>query len=359
MIWQEPPRGGSAPAELWARSGLEQIQAMIAWTVPAPPIHHLTGMMPTSAREGEVDFQMPATGWLASPSGFILGGVLGVLADGPLGSAIQTTFPPGTPYTTSELSMSFLRPAVADGRMLRSRGRLVQAGRSLALSEATVADADGRDLAHCTSRCFIFPAVDVPSPPPPLPPLEPPVYDAPDPYLRPVEGEPLDPEVWRTLSGMEIMRGLIDGTLPAPPIHHLTGQHPVAAEEGSCTFVMPATGWLPSPTGFVEGGTLVMLADAALASAAQTTVAAGMAVAPADITVKFIRPVAPDGSELRAVARVVHRGRTTAVCEAQILNAEGKVVCVALGSAMILNEPLVGGREPTLPPPASRSGLRA
>jgi uncharacterized protein (TIGR00369 family) len=317
---------------------------MIAWEVQPPPIHHLTGMQPTSAREGTADFQMPATGWLASPSGFILGGVLAVLADGPLGSAIQTTLGPGTPYTTSELSMSYLRPAVADGRTLTSRGRLVHAGRSLALSEATVADADGRDLAHCTSRCFIFGALDVPSPPPPLPAFEPPAFETPDPYMRPVEGEPVAPERFREMSGLEIMRGLIDGSLPSPPIHFLTGQRPVAAEEGSCTFAMPASGWLPSPTGFVEGGTLVMLADAALISAAQTTVPAGTAVAPADITVKFIRPVLPDGGELRATARVVHRGRTTAVAEAHIHNAQGKLVCTAMGSALILP-----GRDMTSP----------
>ncbi len=95
MIWTEPPRGGSAPLELFARDGLEQLQTMIRWEVQPPPIHHLTGMKPTSAREGTADFQMPASGWLASPSGFILGGVLAILADGPLGSAIQTTLPPG------------------------------------------------------------------------------------------------------------------------------------------------------------------------------------------------------------------------------------------------------------------------
>ena len=354
MIWEEPPRGASAPFELFARSGLEQLRTMVRWELAPPPVHHLTGMKPTSAREGTVDFQMPATEWLASPSGFILGGVLAILADGPLGSAIQTTLPPGTPYTTSELSMSFLRPAIADGRTLTSRGQLVHAGRSLALSEATVADADGRDLAHCTSRCYIFPAIDVPSPPPPLPAWEPQEFDTPDPYLRPVEGEPLPASCWSEMSGLEIMRGLIDGSLPSPPIHFLTGQRPVAAEEGSCTFAMPASGWLPSPTGFVEGGALVMLADAALVSAAQTTVPAGTAVAPADITVKFIRQVKPDGGELRATARIVHRGRTTAVAEAHVHNAEGKLVCFAIGSQMILKGPLVGGREPTLPPPASR-----
>ena len=336
MIWQEEPRGASPHPALWARPGIEQMRALIAGEGPQPPIHHLTGMRPTAIGDGTSEFQMPATAWLAGPSGFILGGVLAILADGPLGCAIQSRLPPGTPYTTAELSMSYLRPPVADGRTLTARGRLVHIGRSLALSEVMVTDADGRDLAHGTSRCFVFPPQDVPDPPPPLPAFEEPAYDTPSPFRRPAEGEVTPAEAWREHSGLELLQGWIDGTLPRPPISHLTGQRPVAAMEGEASFQMPATGWLPSPTGLVEGGTLVMLADAALSSAVQTTVPAATAFAPADITVKFIRPVPPDGRELTATGRVIQRGRTLAVAEAQIHNADGKLVCAAIGSSIIL-----------------------
>jgi uncharacterized protein (TIGR00369 family) len=142
MIWQEPVRGGTPPPELWARPGCEQIQEMIDWNVGPPPIHYLTGMRPTAIGEGTCTFEGPASPWLAGTAGFILGGTLAILADGPLGCAIQSLLPPGTPYTTAELSMSFLRPAVADGRPLKATGRVVHAGKSLALSEVMVTDAD-------------------------------------------------------------------------------------------------------------------------------------------------------------------------------------------------------------------------
>ena len=344
MVWEEPARGATLPRELGARAGLEQVGAMIDGLVAPPPIHHLTGMRPTAAGPGTCDFEMPATGWLASPSGFILGGVLAVLADGPLGCAIQTELGPGTAYTTAELSMSYLRPAVPDGRTLTARGRAVHVGRSLALSDVIVSDADGRDLAHGTSRCYVFAPVEVPSPPPPLPPLEPEPHATASPFERRHEGEAIPSEVWEQRSGLEILRGFIDGSLPAPPICHLTGQRPVVAEEGSATFVMPASPWLPSPTGFVEGGALVMLADAALATAVQTTVPANTAFAPIDITFKFLRPVLPDGGELTATARVVHRGRSMAVAEAHVHDSAGKLVGVAVGSAIIL-----AGRDMTVP----------
>jgi uncharacterized protein (TIGR00369 family) len=315
---------------------------MIAGDVVAPPIHYLTGMEPTAAGPGTAEFQMPATRWLTSPSGFILSGALAVLADGPLGCALQTELGPSTGYTTAELSMSYLRPPIADGRTLTARGRAVHVGRSLGLTEVMVTDADGRDLAHGTSRCYIFPHPGgTDTAPTPVAGAQ----DGPPPFERAAEGEATPAEVWLEYSGLEVLRRLIDGSQPAPPITHLTGLRPIAAEEGSCTFLMPASGWLPSPSGLLEGGTLVMLADAAMASAVQTTIPAATAFAPVDNTVKFLRPVPPDGRDLTATAKVVHRGRTIAVAEAQIRNADDKLVCTAISSIMILP----GRRDVTAP----------
>ena len=340
MVWEEPPRGGSPPPELWSRPGLQLLQAMVDGNVVSPPIHYLTGMRPTAVGPGTAEFQMPATRWLTSPSGFILSGALAVLADGPLGCALQTRLGPNTAYTTAELSMSYLRPPFADGRTLTARGRAVHVGRSLGLTEVMVTDADGRDLAHGISRCYVFPHPGGPA----MGETERPEDQSPPPFEREPVGEATPAEVWREHSGLEVLRRLIDGSQAAPPVTHLTGLRPVAAEEGGCTFVMPATGWLPSPSGMVEGGTLVMLADAAMASAVQTTIPPATAIAPIDNTVKFLRPVPPDGRDLTASAKVVHRGRTIAVAEAQIRNADGKLVCTAISSVMILP-----GRDMTAP----------
>lgn len=336
MILDEPPRGAFFAPEMLGLSGLEQMQVAIEGRAVKPPIHHLTGMRPTEVGPGTSTFTMPSTGWLATPYGVINGGILAALADGPLGCSIQSNLPPGTIYTTSELSMSYLRPAFPDGRTLTAKGRVIHAGRSLALSEAVVTDGDGRELAHATSRCFIFPPAQPPLPKPvDLPILEDPAYDTPDPYLREPEGAVLGAEV-EALSGAELWRRCVAGELPRPPIYHLTGAQPVAAGEGTTTWTMPASPWLCSPTGFVEGGFLVYLADSAIATASSTLVPAGTASAPIDITVKFVRPAPPDGRDLTAVGRVVNHGRSISVATADIVNADGKLVATAIGSSMLL-----------------------
>ena len=101
-------------------------------------------------------------------------------------------------------------------------------------------------------------------------------------------------------------------------------------------FRMPASGWLASPLGTVEGGITACLADVTMACAVQTTVPAGSADAPTDLRVQFLRPVPPDGRQLTCRAAVVHRGRGLAVARAEVTNADQKLVALANASAMIL-----------------------
>lgn len=336
MLWEEPVRGGFAEPGLLALPGIDQLRSIFKRNGPIPPIAHLTGLRPTDFSVGGASFILPATGWLRSPMGPIPGGMLALPADGALGCAIQTGLPPATPYTTSELSMNFIRPAGVESESFVARGRLVHGGRSLALSEASVVDARGRLLAFASSRCFVFPPLESVAPPPSMEPIEPVAYDTPDPYLRPVEGNVLGREVWSERSGLDVLLGHISEELPGPPLFHLTGLRPVAAEAGRCSFVLPASGWLTSPTTMIQGGFLALLADVTLASAVQTLLPPATAYATVDVKVNFLRPAIPDGSDLVAHAKVTHRGRNLAVGRGEIVNSAGKRVCLMTGTMHIL-----------------------
>jgi uncharacterized protein (TIGR00369 family) len=302
-----------------------------------PPIHHLTGLRPVDASPGSSSFRMPASPWLQTPlAGYFPAGIMAWVADAPLGGSILSTLPPGKLLATSDLTMSYLRPPGLDSESLRARSKLIHAGRSLGLSEVTIEDGNGRLLGHGTSRCFLF---DWPGPIPgePEEAYETPVYDTPDPYLRrPVEGETLPAEIWDNQSGLDILRGFISGELPSPPIAHLTGIKWLTAEDGEATLGVPASPWLSSPAGTVYGGAIALIADTALTGAVQSTVPAATAYSPLDLRVNFLRPVMPDGRDLIARAKVIHRGRTLAVASGSIVNADGKQVAAMMGSTLIL-----------------------
>ena len=80
-----------------------------------------------------------------------------------------------------------------------------------------------------------------------------------------------------------------------------------------------------------------MLADTALSCAIIASTPAGTAVAAMDLKVNYLRPAPADGRDLRAHGRVRHVGRTIAVAESEVTNADGKTAALATGSAMIRN----------------------
>jgi uncharacterized protein (TIGR00369 family) len=337
-VWREDPRGGYPNPALLGLPGHDRLRRWLRSQVPAPPLTRLTGARITGVGSGTAGADMPASGWLLNSAGVIGGGTLAIVADIAFGCSIETELPAATPYTTAELSMTFLRPARPPGT-ISAGGQAIHVGRSVALSEAFLIDErTDRLIAHGTSRCAVLPALDPPPPPPgDLPPVEPePNLDS-DPFRRPPpEGAVLRQEVFDRLGGAEILKRQLRGELPRPPISHLTGIEPTGYGDGTATLRLPCTQWLASPAGTVQGGMIAMLADTAMAIAMHTTTPPGTALAGLDLKVNYLRPVSPDGRDLTARASVIHAGRTIAVTEAAIENADRKPVALATGSSMYL-----------------------
>lgn len=340
--WQEPPRGGHPPPTALTMSGADQLRSLLAGRIPQPPISRLTGMHLVESGDGAAAFALPMTGWLRASPGAISIGPLVMPADAAMACAIQTVLPPHTPFLTSELSLRLLAPARPTGT-LTAHGRLIKARTSVALAEASLIDADNQLIAHGTSLCLIAPQLAPASWPPDTDPpdaREPPAAtggDEPDPWQRPSNGGILDQAVWEQRSGLEILESLLTGELPPPPIHHLTGLTLTAAGPNRAVFALPATEWLTAPPpGRVQGGGVALLAEAALTAAIQTTVPAATALAPIDLKINYLRPLAADGRVATAHGEVIHAGRRIAVGNSEVLDADGRRIAVATGSAMLL-----------------------
>ena len=63
----------------------------------------------------------------------------------------------GEAYTTAEFKVNFMRPVTAGTGEVICEGRVIHRGRSLAVSEATLKDKNGKLLAFATETCSIFP----------------------------------------------------------------------------------------------------------------------------------------------------------------------------------------------------------
>jgi uncharacterized protein (TIGR00369 family) len=339
-IWEEAPRGVAGDVTILALDGLTRMRAAVAGRMAAPPINRLIGLMPIEAHPGTATFRVPATPWLATPTGFFGAGSMALAADAALASAIMTTQAAGWMVTTSDLSLNFVRPVCVRSGAIVARARVSYAGRSLGLAEALVEGGDGRVLGHATTRCFLFDtgvrdggagATDA------TPRATGADELSVDPYLRPVRGTTVPDTVWAERSGLEVIQGIRSGELPAPPVSRLFGLRLVSAEAGRLQAEFPATGWLAGPGGAAYGGALAHHIDIALSLAVQTTLPPATVYSPLDLKVDFLRPIVPDGSTVHIEARVLHSGRSLAVASAEAFTAEGKRAVVAMGSTLIVH----------------------
>jgi uncharacterized protein (TIGR00369 family) len=77
------------------------------------------------------------------------------------------------------------------------------------------------------------------------------------------------------------------------------------------------------------------LLDTAAGCAVQTTTAAGEGYTSLDLNTKFVRPVTIASGRLRCEGAVLARGRRTALAEARLLDAAGRLVAHATSSCLI------------------------
>ena len=101
---------------------------------------------------------------------------------------------------------------------------------------------------------------------------------------------------------------------------------------------LPIRDELRQPFGLMHGGVMSTLVESVCSRATAGAVFEdGMAALGQSIDVSFIRPVTEGSVEVRAKAR--HRGRTTWIWEAEVLNDEGKLCALARMTIAVRRRP--------------------
>ncbi len=150
---------GTIPYEDLANyAGIELLQRIIDGKYPAPPIGAALNYALTEVSEGRAVFRGMPSERLLNPLGTVHGGWAATLLDSALACAVQTLLKKGEAYTTAEFKVNLTRPILPSTGEVVCEGRVVHKGRTLAVSEATLKDRDGKLLAFGTETCSIFPA---------------------------------------------------------------------------------------------------------------------------------------------------------------------------------------------------------
>jgi uncharacterized protein (TIGR00369 family) len=143
------------------------------------------------------------------------------------------------------------------------------------------------------------------------------------------------PETLKSRSGLDFLRGIIEGTLPQPPITATLGYRLVAAAPGFAAFEGEPEWRHYNPLGSVHAGFAETLLDSCMACAVHTTVEKGFGYTTLELKVNLVRAITDKTGKVRAEGRVLHAGRRTATAEGKLFDAGGTLLAHGTTTCLI------------------------
>lgn len=139
----------------------------------------------------------------------------------------------------------------------------------------------------------------------------------------------------RAMSGIDLLRAMVAGDLPAPPISQALGMFLVEVEKGRAVFEARPGPHLFNPLGSIHGGVALTLIDSAAGCAVHTELGAGIGYTTVETKTNFVRPV-PSQGVVRCEGRVLSRGRQIATAEAYLRSEDGKLLAHGTSTLIVL-----------------------
>jgi uncharacterized protein (TIGR00369 family) len=157
-------------------------------------------------------------------------------------------------------------------------------------------------------------------------------------------------EVMAKMPGIDFVRGIFEGRLPAPPI--MQGVKPFDCTVEPGVVVLHATPGLQhyNPIGSVHGGYAAILLDSAMGLSIHSMLPAGMGYITLEFKISFIRSMTTETGTVRTEGRTLNIGRRAATAEARITDTSGRLLAHATTTCLIFE--IAGGpkeREPRTP----------
>lgn len=149
-----------------------------------------------------------------------------------------------------------------------------------------------------------------------------------------------DPEpgarVGRTMSGLDYLKAIQEGTIPAPPIAVLMDMSIVETSEGRVVFAAQPAEYHYNPLGTVHGGFAATLLDSAMGCAVQSTLPAGTGYTTLELKVNYLRPMTRETGPVLCEGKVIHVGGRIATAEGRLIDADGKLYAHGTTTCIVL-----------------------
>jgi uncharacterized protein (TIGR00369 family) len=153
------------------------------------------------------------------------------------------------------------------------------------------------------------------------------------------------------MTGLDYLKAIVAGTLPAAPIARVLGFALSEIEPGRAVFEIEPMEFHYNPIGSVHDGVACTLLDSAMGCAVHTTLPAGTGYTTAELKVNLVRAITAATGLLSAEGKVIHRGNRIATAEGFFrdrhgrLYAHGTTTCLILARANDKDPPAEGMRD--------------
>jgi uncharacterized protein (TIGR00369 family) len=146
-------------------------------------------------------------------------------------------------------------------------------------------------------------------------------------------------EIMASMTGIDFVRAIFSGKLPAPPIMQTIEPFDSTAEPG--IVVMHSTPGFRhyNPIGSVHGGYAATLLDSVMGLAVHTMLPPGTGYTTLEFKISFIKGMTEDTGTVRSEGRTLNVGRRTATAEARITDGKGRLLAHATTTCLVFEIP--------------------
>ena len=160
-----------------------------------------------------------------------------------------------------------------------------------------------------------------------------------DKTAAPIEYGVTPTEVMASMPGIDFVRAIFGGKLPAPPIMQNIEPLDSIAEPGVVVMHSVPGFRHYNPIGSVHGGYAATLLDSAMGLAVHSMLPAGTGYTTLEFKVSFIKGMTRDSGRVRTEGRTLNVGRRAATAEARITDSKGRLLAHATTTCLVFEFP--------------------
>ncbi len=137
-------------------SGLDYLKGMQNGEIPEAAAVSALEISIHEIDFGKANFEFTPQDFHYNAVGTVHGGVISTILDTAMGCTLMSTLTKEFTFTTLELKVNFIKAVTQNTGKMIAVGKIIHAGRTTAMTEASLIDESGKVYAHATSTCLIM-----------------------------------------------------------------------------------------------------------------------------------------------------------------------------------------------------------